>query len=107
MGTSWSARILLVITAVLSLLAFCWPLFLDPGSIADYHTRAPLLFAVILPVALVVVVSQMSADGIDVKALAMLGVLTACGAGLRPLGAGTAGIEMVFFTIMLLSLIHI
>ncbi|MBS5253624.1 MAG: ECF transporter S component [Cutibacterium granulosum] len=101
MGTSWSARILLVITAVLSLLAFCWPLFLNPGSIADYHTRAPLLFAVILPVALVVVVSQMSADGIDVKALAMLGVLTACGAGLRPLGAGTAGIEMVFFTIML------
>ena len=37
MGTSWSARILLVITAVLSFLAFCWPLFLDPGSIADYH----------------------------------------------------------------------
>ena len=85
MGTSWSARILLVITAVLSFLAFCWPLFLDPGSIADYHTRAPLLFAVILPVALAVVVSQMSADGIDVKALAMLGVLTACGAGLLSL----------------------
>ncbi|WP_130866035.1 ECF transporter S component family protein [Acidipropionibacterium timonense] len=101
MRTTWTARALLVLTAVLGLVAFCWPLVLSPGSIADYQTRTPFLFAAILPVALVVVVSQMSADGIDVKALAMLGVLTACGAGLRPLGAGTAGIEFVFLLIVL------
>ena len=39
--------------------------------------------------------------GIDAKAIAMLGVLSAIGAALRPLGAGTAGIETVFFTLVL------
>ncbi|HEX8869306.1 MAG TPA: ECF transporter S component, partial [Lentzea sp.] len=35
------------------------------------------------------------------KALAMLGVLSAVNAALRPLGAGTAGIETVFFMLVL------
>ena len=37
----------------------------------------------------------------DVKAVAMLGVLSAVGAALRPLGAGTAGLETVFFLLVL------
>jgi energy-coupling factor transport system substrate-specific component len=37
----------------------------------------------------------------DVKAVAMLGVLAAVGAALRPLGAGTAGLETVFFLLVL------
>jgi energy-coupling factor transport system substrate-specific component len=37
----------------------------------------------------------------DTKALAMLGVLSAIGAVLRPLGAGTGGIELVFFLLVL------
>ena len=37
----------------------------------------------------------------DTKALAMLGVLSAIGAALRPLGAGTGGIEIVFFLLVL------
>ena len=37
----------------------------------------------------------------DVKAVAMLGVLAAIGAALRPLGAGTAGLETVFFLLVL------
>ena len=37
----------------------------------------------------------------DTKALAMLGVLSAIGAALRPLGAGTGGIELVFFLLVL------
>src|SRR5262249_57440826 len=35
------------------------------------------------------------------RAMAMLGVLSALGAAIRPLGAGTAGIETVFFLIVL------
>lgn len=100
-ATPTAARLLLAVTAVLGLLAFCWPLFMAPGPELGYQTRAPLLFAAILPVALAVVVSQLGSEGIDVKALAMLGVLTACGAALRPLGAGTAGIEFVFLLIIL------
>ena len=37
----------------------------------------------------------------DTKAIAMLGVLSAIGAALRPMGAGTAGIETVFFLLVL------
>ncbi len=37
----------------------------------------------------------------DTKAIAMLGVLSALGAALRPMGAGTAGIETVFFLLVL------
>ena len=50
--TSATSRVLLIATAVMGLLAFCWPLFLNPGSAADYETRTPFLFAAILPVVL-------------------------------------------------------
>src|SRR5262249_35110281 len=38
---------------------------------------------------------------LDAKAIALLGVLSALGAALRPLGAGTAGVETVFFLLVL------
>jgi energy-coupling factor transport system substrate-specific component len=99
------ARIVLVVASGLSLLAFAWPLFLPPapttGAGIGHAADAPLVFILVLPVLLVVMMSQLSAGGIDAKALAMLGVLSAMGAALRPLGAGTAGIEAVFFLLVL------
>ena len=50
---------------------------------------------------LAVVFAEIADGGIDAKALAMLGVLSAVNAALRPLGAGTAGIETVFFMLVL------
>ena len=50
---------------------------------------------------LAVVFAEVADGGIDAKAVAMLGVLSALGAALRPLGAGTAGIETVFFTLVI------
>jgi energy-coupling factor transport system substrate-specific component len=47
------------------------------------------------------VLASFSEGGIDSKALAMLGVLSAINAALRPLGAGIAGIETVFFLLVL------
>lgn len=44
--------------------------------------------------------------GINSKALAMLGVLSAVNAALRPLGAGTAGIETVFFVLVLAGRVY-
>ena len=40
---------------------------------------------------------KFSEGGLDSKALALLGVLSALGAAVRPLGAGTAGVETIFF----------
>ncbi len=84
----------------LGIVAFTWPFVVEPGAFGSAQT-APLMFGVLLVVVLAVVLAEVAEGGIDAKALAMLGVLSAIGAALRPLGAGTAGIETVFFTLVL------
>lgn len=83
------------------LLAFMWPLLVDPGTAFAHSTDAPLVFSLLLPLLLAVVLAEVSEGGLDVKAIAMLGVLSAVGAALRPVGAGTAGLETVFFLLVL------
>lgn len=95
------SRLVLAFLALASLLAFCWPLFLPPDASMTMASQGPLLFAVVLPVLVVVTISELTSQEMDVKALAMLGVLTAVGTILRPLGAGTAGIEAVYLPIVL------
>jgi hypothetical protein len=46
---------------------------------------------------MVVVLAEMGEGGMDSRVLAVLGVLSAINAVMRGLGAGTAGIELVFF----------
>jgi energy-coupling factor transport system substrate-specific component len=84
----------------LGVVAFLWPFVVAPGRVGD-TTLAPLLFGVLLLLVLAVVFAGVADGGIDAKAIAMLGVLSAVGAALRPLGAGTAGIELVFFILVL------
>jgi len=94
----------LTLASVIGLAAFCWPLLAGPSSplgSSSSATDSTLLFAVLLPLVLAVVLAEVSEGGIDSKALAMLGVLSAIGAALRPLGAGTAGVETVFFLLVL------
>jgi energy-coupling factor transport system substrate-specific component len=91
----------LVLLSVLGLAAFGWPLLIDPGSSLGHDAGAPLVLAVLLVLVLAVVLAQVADGGLDVKAVAMLGVLSAVGAALRPLGAGTAGLETVFFLLVL------
>ncbi|WP_036921197.1 ECF transporter S component [Propionicicella superfundia] len=93
---TWMSRVTLVLTAVAGLAAFAWPLIIPPTWDLP-ATQAPLVFAVVLPFVLAVVLSELGSSGMDAKSLAMLGVMTAVGAALRPLGAGTAGLELVFF----------
>lgn len=90
----------LVVGLVVGLSAFGWPLFVSVSS-AVSPAQAPILFALVLPVVLAVVLSELAGGRLDVKALAVLGVLAAVGAVLRPLSAGTAGLELVFFLIIL------
>lgn len=97
--TSPGAALSLVVACVAAMIAFTWPLFVVPGAaLANLSgAQAPFVFALILPLVLVVSITQLTSSGIDAKGLAMLGVLTAVDAALRPLGAGVAGIETVFF----------
>lgn len=94
------SRVTLIVTAVAGFAAFMWPLIVPPTWTMP-TTQAPLVFACILPFVLAVLLSELGSTGMDAKSLAMLGVLTAIGAALRPLGAGTAGIELVFFPMII------
>ncbi|MEV0317816.1 ECF transporter S component [Streptomyces sp. NPDC050658] len=92
----------LALVSAVGVVAFGWPLIAGGGSDLSAHAQdAPWLFAALLPLLLAVVVATIADVGLDAKAIAMLGVLAAAGAALRPLGAGTAGIEPMFFLMVL------
>lgn len=95
------ATLALVLATAVGLAAFGWPLLVDADSPLATLSDAPLLFAVLLLLVLAVVLAEIADGGIDAKAVALLGVLTAVGAALRPLGTGIAGLEPVFFLLVL------
>lgn len=96
------ARLSLAVAVALlvGVVAFSWPLFLARSSGVS-AAQAPLVFALVLPLVLAVVLAELSSGRLDAKTLAMLGVLAAVGTVLRPLSAGTAGFELIFFLIIL------
>ncbi len=86
----------------IGLVSFLWPLVAAPDSAAVAHASdAPLIFAIVIPVLLVVVLAHVSDGGLDATSLAMLGVLSAVIAALRPLGGGTAGLEPIWAILIL------
>ncbi|MFI9007733.1 ECF transporter S component [Actinosynnema sp. NPDC053489] len=95
------ATLALAAAAAISVVAFGWPLLVSPDAAIAQGTSAPWTFALLLPLVLAVVLAEIAEGGLDAKAVAMLGVLSALGAAIRPLGAGTAGIETVFFLLVL------
>jgi energy-coupling factor transport system substrate-specific component len=94
------SAVTITMASFLGLVAFVWPFIVPPGTFASTETP-PLMFGALLVLVLAVVFAGVADGGLDAKALAMLGVLAAINAALRPLGAGTAGIETVFFLLVL------
>lgn len=94
-----SVAVLLVAT-VAGLVMFLWPLLVrvQPGT---ERVDPPFLFLALLPIVMAVVLAEVAEGGMDAKVLAMLGVLTAINSVLRGLSAGTGGVELVFFLLIL------
>jgi energy-coupling factor transport system substrate-specific component len=90
-----------LVASLVGVMAFCWPLLVTAESTIAHGRDAPWIFALLLTVVLAVVLAELSERGMDAKAVAMLSVLSAVGAVLRPLGGGTAGVETVFFLLVL------
>lgn len=96
------SALLLALVSLAGLMIFFWPLLIPVNPASQGHaTDSPFIFIIILPVLVAIVLAQLSEGGMDSKALAMLGVLSALNAALRPLGAGVNGIETVFFLLIL------
>jgi energy-coupling factor transport system substrate-specific component len=81
------------------LMMLVWPLLLrvQPETRID----PPFLFLALLPVVIAVMLAELSQGGLDTRVLAVLGVLSAVIAILRGISAGTGGIELVFFLLIL------
>lgn len=86
-----SAAVLTLVSAV-GFVAFAWPLFVQPGTMLARGGES-WLFVLLLPMLIAVVLAEIADGGMDAKAVALLGVLAAVGAALRPLGTGTAGLQ--------------
>lgn len=98
--------VVLALASLAGLTMFLWPLVIVPPVGMTHGSDAPFAFVAILPVLLVVVLAELHDGGIDTKALAMLGVLSAVGAALRPLGAGVGGLETVYFMVILAGRVY-
>lgn len=94
------SALVLTLASVAGLMMFVWPLLVQPGTDGQ-RVDQPFILMALLPIVALVVLAELSEGGMDSKALAILGVLTAINAALRGLGAGTAGIELVFFLLIL------
>ena len=87
------------VASVAGLVMLCWPLLV---RLPEGETLSPpFLFLALLPLVIAVVLAEFSEGGLDPRTLAILGVLSACNAVLRGLSAGTAGVELVFFLLIL------
>src|ERR1700677_4823262 len=93
---------LLTVTSVLGLAAFGWPLLIHGTAAANlaHSADAPWIFLALLPLLLAVVLSALAEGSLDAKAIALLGILAACGAALRVPQPGVAGFEPVFFLLI-------
>jgi energy-coupling factor transport system substrate-specific component len=89
------------LVTLVGLAAFFWPFFADPRIGEEHGHDAPWLFAALLALLAVVLLGELTATGLDAKAVAVLGVLAAVGGALRVLSAGTAGLEPMFFLVVL------
>jgi energy-coupling factor transport system substrate-specific component len=96
------ASILLAITSLVGIVGFTWPLFIhtSSGATTAHSTDAPWIFIAVLPLLLAVVLAALAEGSLDAKAIALLGILAACGAALRIPSPAVAGFEPVFFLLI-------
>jgi energy-coupling factor transport system substrate-specific component len=83
--------------SMISALGFLWP-FLYSGKDLP---RTQIFFWIAISIALLLVICEISNSRLDAKSVALLGVLSALIAALRPLGAGAVGIEPMWFLLIL------
>ena len=87
----------LLLASMFSAAGFLWP-FLYVG---ENLPQTQLFFWCAVAISFGLVVVQISSQQLDAKSVALLGVLSALIAALRPLGAGAVGIEPMWFILIL------
>jgi energy-coupling factor transport system substrate-specific component len=91
-----ASRVALLLTSAISALGFLWPFF-----VADKVGHPQWLFLIATPCALLLLLISVSNNELDAKSIALLAVLSALIAALRPMGTGAVGIEPMWFILIL------
>jgi len=93
------SAVVLGVASVAGMMMLVWPLLVREP--AGGQVGPPFVFLALIPVVIVVILAEVTEGGLDPRVLAVLGVLSAVNAVLRGLSPGTAGVELVFFLLIL------
>jgi energy-coupling factor transport system substrate-specific component len=99
----WRSGVLLALVSAVGVAAFTWPLFVSNPSGSEnlaHATDAPWIFVVVVPLLIAILLAEVADGGLDAKAVAVLGVLVACGAALRAPTTGATGFTGVLFLLI-------
>jgi energy-coupling factor transport system substrate-specific component len=96
------------VVTVIGLASLLWPFFISASASANQaHAHdAPFVLLLMVPVLLGLTAIEMSRGGIDARGIAVLGILAACGTALRIPSPGVAGLEPVFFLLVLAGYVY-
>ena len=90
---SLQSKLVLTFTSVVALAGFVWPFF--------YVGNLHWIFVLAIAASALLLVSEIGIGSIDAKSIALLGVMSAFITLLRPLGAGAAGLEPIWFALII------
>ncbi len=96
----WPSVLALLAVGIVGLAAFLWPFFASAEFASSHGNDAPWLFAGLLALLSVVSLAEVTSGRLDAKTVAVLGVAAAAGGAMRVLSAGTAGLEPMFFIVI-------
>ena len=87
------SKIVLAVTSIIALAGFIWPFF--------YVGNLYWIFVLAIAASALLLISEVGIGSIDAKSIALLGVTSAFITLLRPLGAGAAGLEPIWFALII------
>lgn len=100
-----SSLLIISISSCVGLVAFTWPLYIPASDNVLSASSAKVLSLVLASAAIAAVFIAINQQLFDSKVVALLGILVALDGALRLVGAGAAGIEPMWFLLILASYI--
>ncbi len=99
---------LLVLTSLVGLASLFWPFFVAAHEATGlaHTTDAPWILLAMVPLLLAMCASELARGRLDARAIAVLGILAACGTALRIPSPGVAGLEPVFFLLVVAGRVY-
>lgn len=97
---TWPSRLMIGAVGIIGALAFAWPFLVSAEFARSHGNDAPWLFALLLGLLSLVCLAEVTSGRLDAKTIAVLGVAAAAGGAMRLLSAGTAGLEPMFFVVI-------